>query len=113
MSKIEGQIVQEILARAEHGFNKYGTTVERTDLTVGEWVQHAKEEAMDLAVYLERIRQRLSCPLTEEDFSLILGFIDEVREAGYEPEPIYQSVIEKFENWVTTFKPYHVKANLV
>jgi hypothetical protein len=113
MSKVEDRVAEELLDRAKHGLNKYGTTVERTDLIVSEWIQHAKEEAMDLAVYLERIKQRLDCPLTEDDFSLISAFIDEVIEAGYEPEPIYQSVIEKFENWVTTVKPYHVKTNLV
>lgn len=100
MSKIEQQVAQEILDRAEHGFNKYGKTVERTDLTSFEWVQHAKEEAMDLAVYLERVKQRLSCPLTEDDFALIQSLLDEVLGLGYEPEPIYADVLKKFSDWV-------------
>ena len=42
--------VREIL-----GYLKYGTTMDRTDLNVLDWVRHAREEAMDLAVYLTRL----------------------------------------------------------
>jgi len=42
--------VREIL-----GHLKYGTTMDRTDLDVLDWVRHAREEAMDLAVYLTRL----------------------------------------------------------
>jgi hypothetical protein len=113
MSKIEERVAQEILDRAGHGFNKYGKTVERSDLTSFEWVQHAKEEAMDLAVYLERIKQRLSCPLSEDDFALLLSFIDEVKETGYEPDLIYQPMLKKFEHWVLSVKPSYETTNLV
>jgi hypothetical protein len=55
MSKIEDEVCDEIKKRAERGLNKYGTTMERTDLKVADWLQHAKEEALDLAVYLQRL----------------------------------------------------------
>jgi hypothetical protein len=45
----------ELLARAERGLAKYGVTTERTDLTKVQWLQHAKEEALDLAIYLQRL----------------------------------------------------------
>jgi len=41
--------------RAAKGLSKYGVTTERTDLTPLEWMQHAQEEALDFAVYLERM----------------------------------------------------------
>lgn len=41
--------------RSEFGLAKYGTNMMRTDLTLKDWLVHAQEEAMDLAVYLERI----------------------------------------------------------
>ena len=41
--------------RAEVGLHKYGTDTTRQDLTHIQWLKHAQEEAMDLAVYLERI----------------------------------------------------------
>ncbi|MDB4543214.1 hypothetical protein N9Z73_00035 [bacterium] len=55
MSKIEDAVAKKIQDRAEVGKNKYGVTMERNDLTNIEWLTHAQEEAMDLAVYLEKI----------------------------------------------------------
>lgn len=59
MSKIENKVIDHIRQRAKEGKNKYGVTMERDDLTLKEWVQHAQEEAMDLAVYLEKIKSKL------------------------------------------------------
>ncbi len=55
MSQIEDSVAKKIQERAELGKNKYGVTMERNDLTSVEWLKHAQEEAMDLAVYLEKI----------------------------------------------------------
>ena len=55
MSKIEDKVIDKINARAALGKNKYNTTMERTDLTRLEWLQHAQEEAMDLAIYLQKL----------------------------------------------------------
>lgn len=52
---IEEQVCTEIMNRSQLGFKKYGTSMTRTDLSTREWLQHAKEEAMDLAIYLQRI----------------------------------------------------------
>ena len=41
--------------RAEVGMSKYGVDTTRQDLTHLQWLKHAQEEAMDLAVYLQRI----------------------------------------------------------
>ena len=49
----------EMLERATQGFIKYNETLDRTDLSVIEWLQHSKEEAMDLALYLEKTIQML------------------------------------------------------
>ena len=46
---------QKLKDRAEVGLRKYGVTTERTDLTTRQWLIHAQEEAMDLAIYLQRI----------------------------------------------------------
>jgi hypothetical protein len=55
MSRIEDQVCRLILHRADFGLNKYGVTVERTDLSEIDWLKHARDEAMDLAVYLTRL----------------------------------------------------------
>jgi hypothetical protein len=48
---------RKLAVRAELGLQKYGVTTERTDLTTLDWLHHAQQEALDLAVYLERLIQ--------------------------------------------------------
>ena len=52
---IEESVCYKILKRSEVGRKKYGVTMEREDLTELQWLIHAQEEAMDLAVYLEKL----------------------------------------------------------
>lgn len=52
------QAAQRLLEEREAvGLKKYGTTVDRTDLQAGDWLQHAIEEASDLLLYLLRLQQ--------------------------------------------------------
>jgi hypothetical protein len=54
------QAAQRLLAERERfGLAKYGTTVDRTDLQAGDWLQHAIEEASDLLLYLIRLQQTM------------------------------------------------------
>jgi hypothetical protein len=59
-TKIEDPIVLSVMGkfykRSQVGIKKYGTTLDRTDLTMSEWITHAQEEAMDLVLYLERLK---------------------------------------------------------
>jgi hypothetical protein len=49
-------LVQDDLSeRAALGKEKYGTTMDREDLTVEEWLQHAYEEVLDLSLYLKKL----------------------------------------------------------
>lgn len=57
MSSIENKVCIKILDRAEIGEIKYKTTMDRNDLSEVEWLIHAQEEAMDLAIYLEKLIQ--------------------------------------------------------
>ena len=45
----------DLQARSERGIAKYGTTLDRTDLTEKDWLQHAYEEALDLALYIKKL----------------------------------------------------------
>jgi len=71
MSSIENKVCIKILDRAEVGKKKYGTTMERVDLSSLEWLIHAQEEAMDLAVYLEKLI------VLEQELLLAKKLIDE------------------------------------
>ena len=55
MSKILYTIIDDLLAREDKGIKEYGTTMDRTDLTEIEWLQHAYEEALDLSIYLKKL----------------------------------------------------------
>jgi len=55
----EARVCELIAKRQEMGRNKYGTTVTDNPLALREWVNHALEEALDLSVYLMRIREEL------------------------------------------------------
>ena len=50
-------IIEKFLMRAEFGQKKYGTNLDRTDLAVNDWIQHAQEELMDGILYLEKLKQ--------------------------------------------------------
>jgi hypothetical protein len=52
---VEARVAARIQERAARGLNKYGVSMERTDLTTLDWLRHAQEEALDLAVYLEKV----------------------------------------------------------
>ena len=50
---IEALVCEEIALRQQKGINKYGTTVADNNLSLREWLQHALEETLDQAVYLQ------------------------------------------------------------
>lgn len=59
-SKVTDKYVQSVKdkfeKRSQIGIQKYNTTLEREDLSLLDWINHAQEEAMDLTLYLERIK---------------------------------------------------------
>lgn len=54
---ITTSVCDKLQSRSAVGQKKYGTSMERTDLSRLDWLRHAQEEAMDLAVYLEKLIQ--------------------------------------------------------
>ena len=60
MSKILDELIKEYESREGRGFLKYGTSMDREDLSLSEWVQHALEESMDLSLYLFKIKTLLN-----------------------------------------------------
>lgn len=51
------RVREKLRTRSPVGIVKYGHTTERDDLNRLDWLRHAQEEALDLAVYLERLIQ--------------------------------------------------------
>jgi hypothetical protein len=56
---VADRVKQIIDNQQAKGKAKYGITVDDAELTIEQWIQHAQEEAADLMVYLEKIKQEL------------------------------------------------------
>jgi len=72
MSNIEEKVIDKIRTRAEVGKSKYGVTMERGDLSELDWLIHAQEEVMDLAIYLEKLIQskQMTVPVDKKSTSI-------------------------------------------
>lgn len=53
-------LIEKYKQRSELGIKKYNTTLDRTDLSLLVWINHAQDEAMDLSLYLEKIKTMLN-----------------------------------------------------
>lgn len=58
---VPDSIVQAVIKRfedrARFGKQKYGTDLDRKDLTPLDWIQHAQDELHDGILYLERLKK--------------------------------------------------------
>lgn len=65
-SVVEDSVVQAVIRKFQErsavGIKKYGTTLDRTDLKLGDWIQHTQEELMDAILYLERLKKESLAP---------------------------------------------------
>lgn len=52
-------IVDKFITRAKFGKQKYNTDLDRQDLSVLDWIQHAQDEMHDGILYLEKLKQEL------------------------------------------------------
>jgi hypothetical protein len=57
--KFVQQVVQKYEERSHIGIEKYGTTLERNDLTPVEWLNHLQEELMDATLYIQKLKDEL------------------------------------------------------
>lgn len=57
---IVNKVIGSFIERSNIGVNKYGTTLDRNDLSVLDWIQHAQEEHMDAILYLEKLKHELT-----------------------------------------------------
>jgi hypothetical protein len=55
MSQVTEQVINDIKARELKGLETYGVTMDRTDLTQDQWLQHAYEESLDFCIYLKKL----------------------------------------------------------
>lgn len=53
-------VIHKFKERSRFGMEKYGTNLDRNDLSILDWIQHAQEEHMDAILYLEKLKQEYS-----------------------------------------------------
>lgn len=51
------EVAKLMRMRSQKGKDTYRTTMDRTDLKFDDWLDHAIEEALDLAIYLTKIKK--------------------------------------------------------
>lgn len=54
---IVNSVINKFIKRSVFGENKYGTNLDRNDLSLLQWINHAQEEHMDAILYLEKIKK--------------------------------------------------------
>ena len=57
LDSIVSSIIDQFTQRSIKGKEKYGFDLNRTDLSLLEWIEHAKQDHMDAILYLEKIKQ--------------------------------------------------------
>jgi len=70
LDSVVSTIILKFKNRAVMGKKKYGTDLDRKDLSVLDWIQHAQEEHMDAILYLEKLKKELTCNKYSNDVIL-------------------------------------------
>lgn len=79
------QVRQDLLDRSNVGIKKYGTTLDRKDLGLKDFINHAREEAMDLSLYLTR---------ASNDIQEISDSVDVMSDEFHKLEALYMKLNE-------------------
>lgn len=61
-SKILAAVIEDMRRRELVGKSKYGTTMDRQDLSTGQWITHLKEELQDAILYLTKLETIHNAP---------------------------------------------------
>lgn len=57
--RVVASVVRDLQERSHIGQEKYGTTLERKDISIRGWLQHLYEELLDAANYTKRLMMEM------------------------------------------------------
>lgn len=60
-------VIEKIQSRAKIGKEKYNCDMDRDDLSIIEWINHAQEEMMDYLIYMEKIKIELTKKINNDN----------------------------------------------
>lgn len=80
-------VVTRFAERSRTGYQKYGVTTERGDLTLLEWLVHLQDELMDATIYVERLKKDIHGAINQAAHKYIheladMGFIEAPKGNG-------------------------------
>lgn len=90
MDSIVTSIIKKFETRAIQGKKKYGTDLDRTDLNVGDWIEHTQDELMDAILYLEKLKNTPASPIYYKEYTEISNTPRELNE------PVVKSPFKEF-----------------
>jgi hypothetical protein len=65
--KIVTAVTDKFQDRSDVGQKKYGTSLERDDLNLLQWLNHLQEELMDATLYVEKLKQEIQSMNIEKE----------------------------------------------
>lgn len=81
-SELLQAVIDDLVAREERGKAKYNTTMDREDLSHEEWLQHAYEEALDMALYLKKSMQQTKSYSHDEVQNIVRNAVNATTRAS-------------------------------
>jgi hypothetical protein len=54
---IVNKVIESFIERSNAGFTKYGTNLDRKDLSFLDWISHLQMELQDAILYAEKLKQ--------------------------------------------------------
>ena len=101
MDKYVEQVIEKYKQRSETGIKKYGTTLERKDLNLLDWLNHLQEELMDASLYVERLKEEPKIELYMPKYTIGIEDTNEQEKPKQEwkPEEGEEIWIKVFSNW--------------
>lgn len=54
---IVNNVIESFIERSNVGFDKYGTNLDRKDLSFLDWISHLQMELQDAILYAEKLKQ--------------------------------------------------------
>lgn len=96
--KMVNRVLEAYKMRSNEGIEKYGTTLERDDLNVLDWLQHLQEELMDATLYIEALKgQKVGIDAQELKIEDILRtYVEDIECLSETPEEILSYAKPKF-----------------
>lgn len=90
------RLIGRYVRREKDGILKYGTSMDRSDLSAAAWAAHLHDELMDASLYLERVRYALV--LLEQAKPIIEALVSDITTRSIETP--------RAQNWLQDYRQH-------